>query len=404
MRDTGNRMVPVGVILERSQPPGDNSDTDVDEENRPPGKPAEAHLERVQPSGFLDSDTDVEEEGIPATPAVVPMKKRQVFHGVGTRSPGTLGLAHLQESPAGSDTDVEEDEAPLAVPLERSQTSMVIDSDTDDEEEVSAALTLARLKESGAVLWNRNADIEKDRAVLLQEKSLTTSGRDSDTDMEEGLPVEKRETVLSGHTDKEGTLVIAHSEKGQTPLRDNDVGEEADMSSPGILLERSQAASTTRDINVEVKQEVPLEPAVTRQGKHLVPVKGTNQTDKEVKGEPAKLPLVPLDAVQSSDEDGETDMKVGMSSEVADVRKSQLLAERDAGTERATAVLKSKGTLKVGACGGSPMKHIQQMVVHTGASGEPLQPQREGSPLIGKEKKPHVSEAKDSKDSHDGKC
>lgn len=400
-RDAGNRVVPVGVILEKSQPPGDNSDTDVDEENQPPGKLAEAHMERVQPSGFLDSDTDVEEEGIPATPAVVPMKKRQVFHGVGTRSPGTLELAHLQESPAG-DTDVEEDEAPLAVPLERSQTSMVIDSDTDDEEEVSAALTLACLKESGAVLWNRNVDIEKDRAqpLLLQEKSLTTSGRDSDTDMEEGLPVEERETVLNGHTDKEGTRVIAHSEKGQTPLTDNDVGEEADMSSPGILPERSQAASSTGDIDVEVKQEVPLGPAVTCQGKHQVLVKGTNQTDKEAKWGPAKLPIMPLEAVQSSDEDGETDMEVGMSLEVADVRKSQLLAKGDAGTERAKAVFESEGTLKVGAYGG-PMAHIQQMVVHTGASGEPLQPQREGSPLTRKEKKTHVSEAKDSKDSHD---
>ncbi|XP_046283584.1 mediator of DNA damage checkpoint protein 1 isoform X3 [Marmota monax] len=399
-RDTGNRVVPVGVILERSQPPGDNSDTDVDEENRPPGKTAEAHLERVQPSGFLDSDTDVEEEGIPATPAVVPMKKRQVFHGVGTRSPGTLGLAHLQESPAGSDTDMEEGEAPLAVPLERSQTSMVIDSDTDDEEEVSAALTLARLKESGAVSWNRNADIEKDRVqpVLLQEKSLTTSERDSDTDMEEGLPVEKRETVLNGQTDKEETLVIANSENGQTPLRDNDVGEEADMSSPGVLLERSQAASTTGDINIEVKQEVPSGPAVICWGKHQVPVKGTNQTDKEAKQESAKLPIMPLEAVQSSDEDGETDMEVDMSSEVADVRKSQLLGEGDAETERATAVLESEGTLKVGAYGGS---QVQQMVVHTGTSGEPLQPQSEGYPLTGKEKKPHMSEAKDSKDSHD---
>lgn len=403
-RDTGNRVVPVGVILERSQLPGDNSDTDVDEENKPPGKPAEAHFERVQSSGFLDSDTDVE-EGIPATPAVVPVKKRQVFLAVGARSPGTLGLAHLQESPAGSDTDVEEDEAPLAVPLERSQTSMVIDSDTDDEEEVSAALTLARLKESGAVLWNRNADIEKDRAqpMLLQEKSLTISGRDSDTDMEEGLPEEKKETVLNGHTDKEGTLVTAHSEKGQPPLGDNDVGEEADMNSPGILLEGSQATSTTGDINIEVKQEVPSAPAVTCWGKHQVPVEGTNQTDMEAKGGPAKLPVMPLEAVQPSDEDGETDMEVGMSSAVADVRKSQPLAEGVAGTERATtAVLESEGTLKVGAYGGSPMAHIQQMVVHTGGPGESRQPHRERSQtLTGREKKTHVGEAKDSKDSHD---
>uniref|UniRef100_A0A8D2AWC5 Mediator of DNA damage checkpoint 1 n=1 Tax=Sciurus vulgaris TaxID=55149 RepID=A0A8D2AWC5_SCIVU len=403
-RDKGNRIVSVEVILERSQSPGDNSDTDVDEENRLPGEPAEAHLERVQPSGFLDSDTDVEEEGIPATPAVVPMKKRQVFHGFGTRSPGTLGLAQLQESPAGSDTNMEEDEAPLTGPLERSQTSMVIDSDTDDEEEVSAALTLACLKESGAVLWNRNADIEKNRAqsVLLQEKSLTTSGRDSDTDMEEELPVEKRETVLNGHRDKEETLITAHSEKGQPPLGDSDVGNEADMSSSGIFLERSQVSSTMRDVNIEVKQEVPSGPTVTCCGKHQVPVEGTNQRDREANGGPAKLPVMPLEAVQPSDEEGETDMEVGMSSAVADIRKSQLLAEGDAGTQRATAVLESEGTLKVRAYGGSLMAQIQQMVVHTGAPGEPLQPQREGSQtLTGREKKLHVGETRDSKDSHD---
>uniref|UniRef100_G3UIU6 Mediator of DNA damage checkpoint protein 1 n=1 Tax=Loxodonta africana TaxID=9785 RepID=G3UIU6_LOXAF len=123
-RGAGNVVVPVRVILERSHPAGEDSDTDVDEE-------------RGQPSSFIDSDTDVEEEGIPATPPVVPMKKKQVFRGVGMHGPGVPALAHLQKSQAGGDTGVEQGEA--------NQGSMVINSDTDDEEEVLAPFFLSHL-------------------------------------------------------------------------------------------------------------------------------------------------------------------------------------------------------------------------------------------------------------------
>nr|KAF6506476.1 mediator of DNA damage checkpoint 1 [Rousettus aegyptiacus] len=159
--DVRNGVVPTGVISERCQPAGEDSETDVDDESRPPGRPVDVHLERAQPFGFIDSDTDLEEEGVPATPAIDPVKRKQVLHGVSTNSPGGPDLAHLQETLADSDTDVEEGEASLMVPLERSQASMVIDSNTDDEEEVSAALTLACLKESRAVVWNRDTDVEE---------------------------------------------------------------------------------------------------------------------------------------------------------------------------------------------------------------------------------------------------
>uniref|UniRef100_G3TIN2 Mediator of DNA damage checkpoint protein 1 n=1 Tax=Loxodonta africana TaxID=9785 RepID=G3TIN2_LOXAF len=121
-RGAGNVVVPVRVILERSHPAGEDSDTDVDEDSRPP---------------FIDSDTDVEEEGIPATPPVVPMKKKQVFRGVGMHGPGVPALAHLQKSQAGGDTGVERAKA--------NQGSMVINSDTDDEEEVLAPFFLSHL-------------------------------------------------------------------------------------------------------------------------------------------------------------------------------------------------------------------------------------------------------------------
>uniref|UniRef100_A0A2K5D0P9 Mediator of DNA damage checkpoint protein 1 n=1 Tax=Aotus nancymaae TaxID=37293 RepID=A0A2K5D0P9_AOTNA len=267
-RGAGNGVVPAGVMLERRQPPAEDSDTDVDDDSRPPGRPAEVHLERVQPLGFIDSDTDIEEEGIPATPAVVPMKKRKIFHGVGIRGPGAPGLAHLQESQAGSDTDMEEGKAPQPVPLEKSQASMVINSDTDDEEEVSAALTLARLKESHLALWNRDAEEDMAQPVVLLQQSQTTTGRDSDTDVEEEeLPVENREAVPKGHT-KIRALVRAHSEKKQPSFRDSDKSVEADKSSPGIHLERSQA-STTVDINTQVEESA------------MVSMQGTNQTDVE---------------------------------------------------------------------------------------------------------------------------
>ncbi|XP_062953110.1 mediator of DNA damage checkpoint protein 1 isoform X1 [Cynocephalus volans] len=415
-RKAGNGVVPVGVILERSQPPEKDSDTDMDDDSRPPGRPTEVHLERAQPSGFINSDTDVEEEGIPATPAVVPMKKRQIFHGVGTRNTGAPSLAHLQECQAGSDTDVEEGEEPLAVPLEQSQASVVIDSDTDDEEQVSAALTLARLKESRAVMWNRDTDGEENRAqpVVLLEQSQTATGRDSDTDVEEeGLSVEKRETVPKGHTDKAGALVIEHSEKGQSPLGDSDVGMEADRSSSGIHLERSHASAIV-DINTEMGEKVPPGPAVIHPEMHQVPVEGTDQTDVEAEGGQAKLPVVPLEEAQPPpDGDCETDVEEGMSSAalaVADVRKSQLPAEGDAGTEWAVAVLERERALEVGAQGGSPVAQVEQdllpvsrenlsvLVVDTGILGEP---QREGAQIpTGKGTEPDVGVTKDSKDNH----
>ncbi|KAF6364848.1 mediator of DNA damage checkpoint 1 [Rhinolophus ferrumequinum] len=280
-RDERNGVVPVGVILERSQPTGEDSETDVDDESRPPGRTAEVHLEKAQPSGSTDSDTDVEEEGVPATPAVVPMKKRQMFHGIGAKSPGGPGLAHLQESPAGSDTDVEEGAAPLMAPLERSRGPMVIHSNMDDEEEVSAALTLACLKESHASVWNRDTDVEEARArpVALLERSHTSAGTDSDTDVEE----EKRESVPKGHTDK------AHSDKSQPHFRDCDIEMAEDKSSPEVHLERSHA-STTVDMNTQVEEEVPPEPAVTLWEKH--------PTHVEAEGGPAKLPGGHLEEVQ----------------------------------------------------------------------------------------------------------
>ncbi|XP_014392746.1 PREDICTED: mediator of DNA damage checkpoint protein 1 isoform X6 [Myotis brandtii] len=287
-RDASN-----GVILERSQPPGEDSETDVEDESRPPGKPAEGHLERAQPSGFIDSDTDVEEEAIPTTPAVVPMKRRQIFHGVNAESPGGPDLAHLHESPAGSETDVEEAEAPLTVPLERSQASMVSNSNVDDEEGVSAALTLVHLKESRATAWNRDTDVEEDRAQppAFLEQSQTSTGRDSDTDMEvEGFPVEKRGYVPKSHTDK------AQPEKSPPPFGDSDREVEEEKSSPGVL-ERSQASATV-GINTPLEEEVSPGPAVTLPGKHEVPVAGTNPTNVEAEGGPAKLPAVHLEEAQ----------------------------------------------------------------------------------------------------------
>ncbi|XP_069343549.1 mediator of DNA damage checkpoint protein 1 isoform X2 [Eulemur rufifrons] len=419
-RDAGNGVVPVRVILERSQPPGEDRDTEADDESRPPGRPAVVHLERAQPCGIIDSDTDVEEEGIPATPAVVPMKKRQIFRGVGTRAPGAPGWAHLRKSQAGSDTEVEESEAPRAIPLQKSRASMVIDSDTDDEEEVSAALTLARLKESQAVVWNRDMAVEEDRAqpMVLPEQSQTASGRDSDTDVEEeGLPVEKRETVPEGHTDKDGAIVIAHSEENQPPPGDGDVGVEADDSSPGIHLERSQASGTV-DVNTEGEEDVPPGPAVVHLEKHQVSVEGTYQTDVEAERGPPKLPVVPLEESQPPlDEDGETDVEGGTclaASAATGVRKSQLPAEGDAGTEQAAAVLERERALEVGAQGGSPAAQVERdllpvsrenltdVVVDTGTPEEPTQPQREGAQTsTGRQREPHVGMTKDSEDNED---
>ncbi|EPQ05897.1 Mediator of DNA damage checkpoint protein 1 [Myotis brandtii] len=389
-RDASN-----GVILERSQPPGEDSETDVEDESRPPGKPAEGHLERAQPSGFIDSDTDVEEEAIPTTPAVVPMKRRQIFHGVNAESPGGPDLAHLHESPAGSETDVEEAEAPLTVPLERSQASMVSNSNVDDEEGVSAALTLVHLKESRATAWNRDTDVEEDRAQppAFLEQSQTSTGRDSDTDMEvEGFPVEKRGYVPKSHTDK------AQPEKSPPPFGDSDREVEEEKSSPGVL-ERSQASATV-GINTPLEEEVSPGPAVTLPGKHEVPVAGTNPTNVEAEGGPAKLPAVHLEEAQPPP--------------VAGVRKSQLPAEGDAGTEWVVPVLQPERALEAAAQGGSPLAQVEQdhllvsrenltdLLVDTGTAGEPTQAQRKGAqPPRESGGEPHVDMTKNCGHSHD---
>ncbi|XP_017534948.3 mediator of DNA damage checkpoint protein 1 isoform X2 [Manis javanica] len=342
-RDAKKGEVPVGVILEMSPPAGEDSDTGA---GRPPGRPAEAHLERAQLSGFIDSDTDVEEEGIPATPAVVPTKKRHIFYEVSMRSSQAPGLAHQQESQTGSDTDVEEGEAPLASPLERSQASVLIGSNTGLEEEVSAALTLAQLKESRAIPWSRDTAVEEDRAqpVALLEQNQTSIVRDSDTDVEEeGIPVEKRETVPKSHTYK------AHSEKIQPLLRDSDIKGEEDESLPEVPLERSQASATV-DVSTQVEEKVPLGPAVTLLEKRQVLVAGTSQTDVEAEDGPADLPKVHLEEAWSPAGGCRTDVEGGTASAVsavADVRGSRLLAEGDAGTE--WAVLEQERALEAGA-------------------------------------------------------
>ncbi|XP_059794264.1 mediator of DNA damage checkpoint protein 1 isoform X3 [Balaenoptera ricei] len=413
-RNARSGVVPVGVILERSQPAGEDSDTDVDDESGPLRRLTGVHLERAQPCGFIDSDTDVEEEGIPATPAVVPVRKRHIFHEVGTESPRAPGVAHRQESPAGSDTDIEEREAPLTVPLDRSRASVVIDSNTDDKEEVSAALTLAHLRESRAVAWNRDADAEEDRAqpVALLEQSQASAGRDSDTDVKEkGLPVEKTGTVPRGHTGK------AYSEKSQPPLRDSDTEVMEEKSSLGFHLQRSRASATVH-VNTQVVEEVPPGPAVTLLEKHQVPVAWTRQTDVEAEGGPAKLPVVYLEEAQpplagDCGPDAEENTSLAASA-VADVRKSQLHAEEDTGTEWAAAVLEQGRAFMAGAQGGSPAAQVEQdllpvsrnniahLVVDTGTPGEPTQPQREGAQTpTEREREPHVDRTMNSGDNHD---
>ncbi|XP_068415392.1 mediator of DNA damage checkpoint protein 1 isoform X4 [Eschrichtius robustus] len=413
-RNARSGVVPVGVILERSQPAGEDSDTDVDDESGPLRRLTGVHLERAQPCGFIDSDTDVEEEGIPATPAVVPVRKRHIFHEVGTESPRAPGVAHRQESPAGSDTDIEEREAPLTVPLDRSRASVVIDSNTDDKEEVSAALTLAHLRESRAVAWNRDPDAEEDRAqpVALLEQSQASAGRDSDTDVKEkGLPVEKTGTVPRGHTGK------AYSEKSQPPLRDSDTEVMEEKSSLGFHLQRSQASATVH-VNTQVVEEVPPGPAVILLEKHQVPVAWTHQTDVEAEGGPAKLPVVYLEEAQpplagDCGPDAEENTSLAASA-VADVRKSQLHAEEDTGTEWAAAVLEQGRAFMAGAQGGSPTAQVEQdllpvsrnniahLVVDTGTPGEPTQPQREGAQTpTEREREPHVDRTMNSGDNHD---
>ncbi|XP_059035006.1 mediator of DNA damage checkpoint protein 1 isoform X2 [Mustela lutreola] len=407
-RDARNGVVPLGATLARNQTAEEDSDTDMDE-----SRPAEVLWKRAQPSGFTDSDTDVEEEGIPATPAVVPTKKRQILHEISKKIPQAPALVHLQESPANNDTDVEESEFQLAVPPERNQASVVIDSNTDDEEEVLAALTLAHLKESQADTWNRGTDVEESRAqpVALLEQNQTSAGRDSDTDSEEeGLPIEKKGTVPKCHIDK------AYSEKRQSPLQDCDLGVDEDKSSLGAHLQRSQASATV-DINTQVEEKTLSGPAVTLVEKHQVPMVWTNQTNVEVEGGQAKLPVMHLEETQPPPPgDCETGAEEGTSlaaSVVADTGKCQLPAEGDAGMEWAAAVPEQERALEARAQGESLVSQVEQdllpvsrenltdLVVDTGTSGEPIQPQREGAQTpTERERELHVDRTKDSGDNH----
>ncbi|XP_065769157.1 mediator of DNA damage checkpoint protein 1 isoform X4 [Muntiacus reevesi] len=357
------------------------------------------------PSAFnLNSDTDEEESqesgagdaSSAARRAVVPMKERQTFHEAGTQSPQAPGVARRQESPADGDTDIEEGEAPP----DRSQASMVIDSNTDDEEEVSAALTLARLRESQAGKWNRDPDAEEDRVqpVALLERSQASAGGDSDTDVEEeGLPVERRGMAPKGHMDRE------YSKKSQHLPRDSDTEGKEDESSPGVYLERSQASA-------QVEDEVPLGPAVALPEKRQVQgIVWTHHTDVEAEGGPAQLPVL-----QSLEEaqpplagDCEPDAE-NTSSAAAGVRKSQLPVEKDAGTMWAAAVPEQDRALATGTQGGSSTapgeqdllpvsrENLADLVVDTGTPGEP-QPQREGAqPTTGREREAHGNRATDS--------
>ncbi|XP_010846453.1 PREDICTED: mediator of DNA damage checkpoint protein 1 isoform X2 [Bison bison bison] len=400
-RDVRNGVVPTGVILERSQPSGEDSDTDVSDESGPPRRLAGVRPKRAWSCNFIDSDTDGEDKGIPAAPAVVPMKERQIFHEAGTQSPQAPGVACRQESPADGDTDIEEGEAPP----DRSQASMVIDSNTDDEEEVSAALTLARLRESQAGKWNRDPDAEEDRAqpVALLERSQASARGDSDTDVEEeGLPVGRRGMVPKGHMDRE------YSKKSQHPPRDSDTEGKKDESSPGVHLERSQASA-------QVEDEVPLGPAVALLEKHQVQgIVWTHHTDAEAEGGPAQLPVLRLEEARPPlAGDCELDAE-NTSSAAAGVRKSQLPAEKDAGTTWAAAIPEQDRTLATRTQGGSSTapgeqdllpvsrENLANLVVDTGTPREP-QPQREGAQTTtGREKEPHGNRATDSGESlHD---
>ncbi|XP_040106081.1 mediator of DNA damage checkpoint protein 1 isoform X2 [Oryx dammah] len=397
-RDVRNGVVPTGVILERNQPSGEDSDTDVSDESGPRRRLVGVRPKRAWSCNFIDSDTDGEDEGIPATAAVVPMKERQIFHEAGTQSPQAPGVARRQESPADGDTDIEEGEAPP----DRSQASVVIDSNTDDEEEVSAALSLARLREGQAGKWNQDADAEEDRAqpVALLEQSRASAGGESDTDVEEeGLPVERRGVVPKGHMDRE------YSKKSQHPPRDSDTEGKEDESSPGVHLERSQAFA-------QVEDEVPLGPAVALPEKHQVQgIVWPHHTDSEAEGGPAQRPMLRLEEARPPlAGDCELDAE-----NTSGVRRSQLPAEKDAGTTWATAVPEQDRALAIGTQGGSSTapgeqdllpvsrENLADMVVDTGTPGEPQPQQREGpQTTTGREREPHGNRATDSEENlHD---
>ncbi|KAM8779808.1 mediator of DNA damage checkpoint protein 1 [Rhynchonycteris naso] len=283
-RDASDGVVPVGGTPERSQAAGGGREPAAGGGSRPPGgpTPAQGRLEGAQPCGFIDSDTDVEDEGVPGTQALLPVQQRPSSHSTGAECPG--------ESPAGSAAHVEEAEASAPAPLGRRQAAVVMDSDSDAEEEVSAALALTRLKDS------RDADVEARAPPLAPpEQSQTSAGQDSDTDdtdVEEGFPAERGECVPQGHTDG------ACPEKSQPPLRDRDI--EGD--SPGVPLGRSQASAG--GLSTRVEEGVPPGPAATLLQEPRVPAVWTHRTGVEAGGGPAVLPTVRPEEVQPPPDTG----------------------------------------------------------------------------------------------------
>ncbi|XP_055475299.1 mediator of DNA damage checkpoint protein 1 isoform X2 [Psammomys obesus] len=334
-RKADSGVVLAGSILERSPTLGEDSDTEVDEEH--------------QPSGSVDNDAGVEED----TPPVLPWKQQQVL-GVVTRDPGAPGVAHLQDTPAGGDTGVEQGKTALAPSSEGGHTSMVINSDTDEEGDVAASLALAHLKERGVDLWSRNPGVEevKSQPQVLVERSQSASGRDSDTDMEEGLSGENRGFVPDSPMDIDEALVVTHPES-QPSQRPSGVSEAVSMSSPGSHLEGNQASSATVDKKgAKVEEEVPPGPSFTLEEKRQVPV----------------------EEAQAPDEAWETAVEEGSSSAVADVRKIP-----GAGTEQAAALSEQESSREVGAPSRSAATPVEQAVVCTDTSGDPALPQREGA-------------------------
>ncbi|XP_040588415.1 mediator of DNA damage checkpoint protein 1 [Mesocricetus auratus] len=289
--------------------------------------------------------------------------------------------ATLERGPTGgedSDTDVEEGKTPRAVPPERNHTPMVINSDTDEEDEVSAAVTLAHLKERGITLWSRDPGVEevKSQPQILVERSQSASGKDSDTDVEE----EKREVVPDSPMDIDEALLVTHSESQPPHRPSEDVDKDVDICPPGGLLEGDQASSATGDSGAQVKEEVPPEPAVTL-------------------GETYQLPL---EEAQPPEEAWETAGEEGSSSAVADVRQSRQPGAENAGTEWAATACKQESTLEMGVQGKSPAAPVEPLVVSTATPGDPTQPQKKGAQTpTGKERGAQMGRTKNAKDCRD---
>ncbi|XP_041490645.1 mediator of DNA damage checkpoint protein 1 isoform X3 [Microtus oregoni] len=240
----GVKGMTAGIQLGQAQPTEPKfKDTKVKSEAGSGAAQVGSVLERSLALGE-DSDTDVEGEGVPMTPCVGPGKKKQILLGVGTGDPGGPGVRHVQGSPASA---VEESRVPVAVPSETNHTPMVIDSDTDEEGEVSAALTLAHLKERGITLWSRDSGMEEVKSqpqVLVERSQSAASGRDSDTDVEEG----KREMVPDSPMDTES----------QPPHRARD-GESDDLCLPATqcFVERESQSSEAQSLEDEPTQGFP---------------------------------------------------------------------------------------------------------------------------------------------------